>query len=182
MLRDLFARKPKSPTILITLIGVMSAVVCVATFLIQIPNPATMGYINVGDAMVFTSALLFGPTVGFFCGGIGSALADLIGGYSLFAPITFVVKGVEGALVGLISNGKDWRRDVIAVIIGGVEMISGYFLAETFILGFGALAALTEVPGNFFQILTGCLISVPLSLVVRRYLTTTPLSAEKMEP
>ena len=156
----------------------MSAVVCVATLLIQIYNPTTKGYFNIGDAMVFTSALLFGPFVGFSSGGVGSALADIISGYSVFAPITFVVKGVEGLLAGIISNGKDWRRDIVGIVVGGAEMIAGYFLAETFILGYGVLAASTEVPGNFFQILAGGIVSIPLSVVVRRYLTTKPLSAE----
>jgi len=160
---------------------VMSAVVCVATYLIRIPIPATEGYFNVGDAMVFTSALLFGPVVGFFCGGIGSALADLISGYVLFAPITFIVKAVEGLLVGLISNGKDWRRDIIAVIIGGTEMISGYFLAEAFVLGLTTPVALLEIPLNFLQILIGGVVGIPLSFIARKYLATTSLSAEKRE-
>lgn len=160
---------------MITMAGMMSAIVCVATLLIQVYNPSTKGYFNIGDAMVFTSALLFGPIIGGFSGGVGSALADILGGYGYFAPITLVVKGIEGTLAGLLSNGKDLKRDILAVIVGGSEMIVGYFLAETFILGYGILAASIEVPGNFFQILAGGIVSVPLSLVVRRYMA--PLTA-----
>ena len=68
--------------------AVMTAFVTVATFLIQIPNPPTRGYINVGDAMIFTTALTFGSYIGGAAGGLGSALADLWAGYgiSLLSP------------------------------------------------------------------------------------------------
>ena len=149
----------------------MAALVCVATFLIQIPNPATRGYINVGDAMIMASALIFGVAVGGFAGGVGSALADIILGYGYFAPLTLLVKGIEGILVGKISNGKNLKRDLLAVLIGGVEMVVGYFLGESFVMGYGVPAALTEVPGNISQVLIGGIIGVPLVLAVRRYLT-----------
>jgi len=155
---------------LITIAGVMSAIVCVANLLIRIPIPATDGYFNIGDAMVFTGALIFGPTVGGFGGGVGSALADMISGSGGYAPITLVVKGIEGALAGLISNGKDRKRDVLAVVVGGAGMIGVYFLAEAFVIGYGVLLALAKVSFNFIQVLAGGIVSVPLSLIARRYL------------
>lgn len=154
----------------------MIAIICVATYLFQIPIPATEGYFNIGDAMVFTSALIFGPIIGGFSGGVGSALSDMLGGFGGYAPITLIIKGIEGTLAGLISNGKDSKRDILAVIVGGTEMIAGYFLVETFILGYAGLA---EVPFNFLQILVGGIVSVPLSLIVRRYLA--PLTSSNKE-
>jgi uncharacterized membrane protein len=59
------------------------------------------GYINVGDAMIFTNALLFGPIVGGVAGGIGSAVADFIS-YPVFAPYTLVIKGFEGFIAGIL--------------------------------------------------------------------------------
>jgi len=70
----------------------------------------------------------------------------------------------------MISNGKSWRRDILAVVVGGAEMIVGYFLAETFALGYGVLAALTEVPGNVSQILVGGLVGLLVAVAVRRRL------------
>lgn len=160
----------KSKTVLVAVSGVMTALVCVATMLIQVYIPATRGYINVGDAMIFTSALLFGPLIGGFTGGVGSALADIILGYGYFAPLTLIVKGIEGIVAGLVSNGKDWRRDVLAILIGGLAMVSGYFLGEAFIMGYGITAALTEVPGNIIQITVGGVVGITISQVVRRYI------------
>lgn len=165
------AKKPVILTIVIS--AMMAALVAVATYIIQIPVPQTGGYINVGDAMVFTAALVFGPVIGGFAGGVGSAISDLLSiQYAYFAPITLVVKGLEGTLAGLVSNGKDWWRDIVAVGIGGVVMVSGYFLAETFVMGYGVAAALVEVPGNFFQITFGGIVGIPLSAAVRRFMPT----------
>lgn len=149
--------------------AVMAALVCVATVIVQIPNPATRGYINIGDAMIFVSALTFGTFVGGIAGGVGSALADVVSGYGLYAPFTLIVKGLEGVIAGLITNRKNVTRDILAVAIAGGEMIVGYFLTEFYLLQFG-WAALTEVPGNIFQIVAGGVIGIPVASVLRRRL------------
>jgi uncharacterized membrane protein len=146
----------------------MAALVAVATFIVQIPNPATRGYINFGDIMIFVSALTFGPVVGGFAGSVGSAISDVAGGYGFFAPFTFVIKGIEGLLAGLISNRSNVIRDGIAVAFAGSEMIAGYFLTEVYL--YGVPSALTEVPGNISQIVVGGLIGIPLALVLRKRL------------
>jgi uncharacterized membrane protein len=149
--------------------GIMAALVAVATFFVQIPNPATKGYINFGDIMIFVSALTFGPVVGGLAGSIGSSIADIVSGYGYFAPFTFLIKGAEGAIAGLISNQKSVKRDVVAVILAGSEMIIGYFIAEFFPLQLG-WAALTEVPGNISQITVGAIVGIPITLLIRKRL------------
>jgi uncharacterized membrane protein len=149
--------------------GIMAALVAVATLFVQIPNPATRGYINFGDIMIFVSALTFGPIVGGLAGSIGSSVADVVSGYGYFAPFTFVIKGAEGAIAGLISNRISVKRDVLAVIFAGSEMITGYFVAEFFPLQLG-WAALTEVPGNISQIVVGAIVGIPITLVMRKRL------------
>lgn len=151
------------------LMGVMTALVAVTTFAIQIYIPTTRGYLNFGDIMIFVSALTFGPLIGGFAGGVGSAISDVLGGYAYFAPSTLVIKGTEGVIAGLISNRISPRRDVLAVIIAGAEMITGYFLAEFFPLQEG-WAALSEVPANILQIVVGGLVGLPIALVIRKRL------------
>ena len=153
----------------IAISAMMAALVTVATYIIQIPIPQTSGYLNIGDAMVFTAALTFGPSVGLFAGGVGSAISDMMGGYAYFAPVTLVVKGLEGLLVGLVGYRKNLRGNILAVGIGSAVMISGYFLAETFLMGYGVGAALVEVPLNLFQVTFGGIVGIPLSAIIRRY-------------
>ena len=60
----------QSITLIVAQAGIMAALVAVATFLVQIPIPATKGYLNFGDIVIFVSALTFGPIVGGFAGGV----------------------------------------------------------------------------------------------------------------
>ena len=91
----------KNTTTRLALIVVLSSLVAVATLLIRIPNPMG-GYFNLGDVMIFVSALTFGPLIGGIAGGVGSAIADMIG-FPLFAIPTLIIKGIEGFLAGLIA-------------------------------------------------------------------------------
>ena len=148
----------------------MAALVAVATYAVQIPIPATKGYLNFGDIMIFVSALTFGPVVGGFAGGVGSALSDVAGGYaSTYAPFTLVIKGAEGIIAGLIANRLSRKRDVLAVVVAGAEMVCGYFFAEFYGLSLGWAAA-AEVPFNILQIAAGGAIGVPIAVVLLRRL------------
>ena len=71
----------------LTLAGALAALTTVFTLLIQIPSP-TKGYINLGDTVVNIAAWVLGPLYGGAAAGIGSALADLISGYTVYAPAT----------------------------------------------------------------------------------------------
>jgi len=84
--------------------GVFTALVCIVTVIFSIYVPATEGFFNVGESMVFLSALLFGPFVGAFAGGVGSMLADLLLNYPHYAPATLVIKACEGAVVGALKK------------------------------------------------------------------------------
>jgi len=162
---------PKSP-FSIAITSIFAALTCVLTMLISIPVPATGGYINIGDVGVMLTALIFGPVIGSLGGGIGSALADIFLGYPIWAPATFIVKGLEGLIVGLIANPRKVRTyfnfyDIIAVIIGGLTMVFGYFIVEAFVFNFGIAPALVELPGNLFQSIIGAIISLSLIVVLR---------------
>jgi uncharacterized membrane protein len=146
--------------------AVMSALVAVGTLIVRIPNPMG-GYFNVGDVMIFVTALTFNPLIGGVAGGLGSAIADIIG-FPIFAIPTLVIKGLEGLLASLITDKKNVYRDVLAVIVAGTEMIIGYFLVELYLWGIGG--ALAEVPANIAQIALGGLVGIPIALVLRRRL------------
>ncbi|MGH2398576.1 MAG: ECF transporter S component [bacterium] len=158
----------------LTVLALLIALTTAATMVIRIPVPATQGYLNLGDSMVYVSALLFGPLAGLVAGGIGSALADWLGGYAQFALYTLVIKGLEGLLVGLIAWGVLKRRPsptttsvgtaVLAILVGGALMVGGYFVVQTFIMG---TAGLAEVPGNIIQVIGGLIIALPVTLALR---------------
>ena len=144
------------------LAALFAALSCVATMSIRIPTPGTGGYIHPGDAIVILSGVILGPVWGFLAGGIGSALSDLIGGYFIYVPITFVIKGLVALAAGLLYQkiGKTQKSRYTAVVLGGIADIilvaGGYFVCEFFIYGAGAAAS---IPANIIQGVGGLVIS-----------------------
>ena len=134
----------------------MTALIMVATYAIKIPTPATNGYANLGDAFVMFAGVVFGPIVGFLVGGAGSALADLAGGYAHWILPTFVIKGAEGAISGILflllkrTKLNKFISVGISTFVAGVIMILGYFLASTIMKG-SVAAAFASFPANCVQ-------------------------------
>ena len=118
----------------IVMTALFAALACVATMSIRIPTPGTGGYIHPGDAIVILSGVVLGPGYGLLAAGIGSALSDLIGGYFVYVPITFVIKGLVALVSGLIYQkmSHSGKNRYLAVILGGVTDIvfvaGGYFI------------------------------------------------------
>ncbi|SMB86781.1 Uncharacterized membrane protein [Desulfonispora thiosulfatigenes DSM 11270] len=152
--------------------GLMAALVTVGTMLIQIPSP-TKGYIHIGDTIVYLSGILLGPVVGGLAAAVGSGLADLFTGYLVYAPVTFIVKGLDAMIVGFIyhklvngeaTKGKKLMSFAAAVFGGGVIMVGGYLVYESFLYGF--VPALAGVPGNLTQAIGGGILAAPLLLAL----------------
>ncbi|MCX8130527.1 MAG: ECF transporter S component [Clostridia bacterium] len=143
--------------------GLMIALVFIVTYLpfLHIPSPVNQGYFNIGDSVIMIAAILLGRKSGLVVGALGSALADVALGSFIFAPVTFVVKGIEGYLVGLIAadtdgNSKGNIYRIVAVVMGALTMAAGYFVSEATILrlfdvNLGYAAAVAELPGNLVQ-------------------------------
>ena len=133
--------------------ALLAALACVATMIIKIPTPLG-GYIHAGDAVVVLAGFLLGPVWGALAAGLGSGLADVISGYVLYAPGTFVIKAVVALLAGWIIGTKliknEFAKALVAGIIGGIVMVGGYMLYEAVFMGFGVGAA-ANIPMNCIQ-------------------------------
>ncbi len=145
--------------------AIFAALVAAVTLLFVIPIPATSGYFNLGETLIYVAALLFGPLVGAVAGA-GASIADALVA-AQYAPGTFAIKGIEGFLVGFLTKKLNQKIKslticaTIAIIIGGFEMVAGYFLYETLALGYPTALAAAEVPFNIVQMLIGLIIAVP---------------------
>lgn len=148
----------------LTMTALFIALTCVATSIIKIPTVGTGGYIHPGDAFVILSGILLGPLYGALAAGIGSALADLFGGYFIYVPITFLVKACIGAGVGFLYHHTGAKlSSVIKCILCGIYativVALGYLFFEWFIYG---AAALASVPANLVQGISGLILSTLL--------------------
>jgi uncharacterized membrane protein len=150
----------------IALTALMGALIFVLTAVPRIPVPATGGYIHLGDVGVTFAACAFGPWVGMTAGGLGTALADLLG-FPQWAVFSLVVHGLQGLAVGWILSRKvNWVTAVEATVAGTLIVVAGYYLAGTILEG-PAVAALEVLP-NTIQGLSGGLLGLPLFIAVRK--------------
>ena len=132
------------------------ALVFIATSIISIQMGTSLT--NLGDAFIFLFASLFGPIVGFISGSIGSSLADIALGWGHTAIYTFIIKGIEGLIVGLLFTKlrkKEFKLSYniylfIFSLIGSLIMIGGYYVAESFMYG-SKEAALISIYTNVLQ-------------------------------
>lgn len=228
-------------TVRLAIAAVFAAIVCVATLVLVVNIPATEGYFNIGETMIYVAALLFGPLVGAFAGGVGAAIADLLVA-PVFAPGTFAIKACEGFIVGFLNkkvfrqtSKANWRtytillgifvgillgitgsiyyrnvdvylgipqpksptisisipaevwyllggilalaialmgfrlepesgRAVLSILVGGLEMVAGYFLYEQLVLG--KTMAIVEIAANIVQMLAGLIVAIPVARII----------------
>lgn len=146
----------------LSFLALFIAFTAVATYL-HIPGPSS-SYFNLGEVAIYTIALTFGAKAGGIAGGVGAALMDLILGYSIWAPFTFLIKGLEGFIAGKIAsqNSKEkFDRKIFAIIVAGNVMILGYAIAKAFLLSWAVV--LPEIGIDFAQMIIGGILAIPLS-------------------
>lgn len=134
----------------------LTILVALVTLFVRIPLPSR-GYFNVGDAAVVFAGLVLGVAArqrpllwAALAGGLGSAAADVVGGFALFAPLTLVAKGLEAALAAAAARCTGTRRWAIAGL-GGAAMVATYFAGEALLPSIGLQGALAEVVPNLVQ-------------------------------
>ena len=148
----------------IVMAALIAALACMATMLIKIPSPLK-GYINLGDGVVLLAGWMLSPIYGFLAAGLGSALADVLSGYAIYAPVTFIIKGLM-ALIAFYGfkflNNKlgELPSRIISGIVAEILMILGYYIFEGFLYGF--TASLVNIPPNGVQGIAGLIISIIL--------------------
>ena len=102
-------------------------------------------------------------------GGVGSMLADILSGYSHWAPFTLIIKGLMGFIIGKTADYAKEKnvfftvRNVVAPILGSIWMVIGYLFGGTILKGSFAVA-LTSIPENIVQAVGGLVIYVVVGL------------------
>lgn len=154
----------KTKTQKIVIAAMLAALICIATMIIKIPSPLK-GYLNLGDCVVLLSGWLLSPLYGFLAAGLGSGLADLISGYGVYVPATFIIKGVMAiaAYFGfrfLQNKVTNISARIVSGIVAELIMVFGYYVFEGFLYGFGA--SLVNIPANAVQGVAGLIIGTIL--------------------
>ena len=151
----------------IALSGIMAAFIIVAT---QLRVPTGIGYANLGDGVILFCASILGP-ITFFPAAIGSAVADLLTGYPIYIPATFLIKGMMGLVSGYILQREDltFLRKITAFILAEIIMICGYFAYEALPFMYGPKAAAGSVIPNLAQAAVGIVLALLLVNLLGRF-------------
>jgi uncharacterized membrane protein len=150
----------------LTIVAMFAGVILAVTFAVKIPLPGGGGYINAGDAAVYTAALLLGGPGGAAAAAVGSALADLLAGYPVYIPATFIIKGAMALVCGAVARGGGYPRFLAGCALGGAVMAAGYTLYDAAV--FGAARALAGLPFNAAQLCAGVAAASALYPVAKR--------------
>lgn len=153
------------------------ALVFVATLFlnIRLPIAANGGLVHLGSAMLFICAILFGPRKGAIAGAFGMGLFDLVSGWTLWAPFTFITRGIQGFIVGYIAHStkikcNETLKNTMAIFISVPPMLAGYYVFES-ILFKSWIIPLASIPGNLVQSFIGLAVALPLAAALAKLKT-----------
>lgn len=167
MVNTEFKMGSMSATQKLTITALFIALTFLATWLIKVQIPffaAKGGLIHLGNVPLFIAAMVYGRKTGAIAGAFGMALFDLMGGWFLWAPGTFVVVGLMGYTVGLICEKSKLNPHItnaIAVAVALAIKIVGYYIVEGLIYG-NWIAPAASIPGNIIQVVTAGVIVLPI--------------------
>lgn len=133
----------------LVLAAIFAAMIFAATFWVKIPMPATQGYVHIGDGIVFLSGIALGPVYAAAASGIGGLLSDVIGGYALWSPWTFVIKALAALCVYYAARGKTMPKLALGVAGAVLVNIAGYYVATLVMIS--PAVALVSIWENLMQ-------------------------------
>jgi uncharacterized repeat protein (TIGR04002 family) len=138
-----------------------AAIICVATMTLKYAGP--LGYYHSGDAFIYLAAVCLPFPYAPLAGAIGGSLADLISGYAMYIPATFIIKFIITLSFTAKNNKILCRRNLLALLAGAAVTIAGYYIAELIIQKGNFIAAGGTLYGNIAQSAVSSAIFVVLS-------------------
>lgn len=134
------------------------------------------GFLNFTDVFIVLYSMFFGPWIGAAVGALSGLMVDFILGYSFYAPFTFVIKLIEGLVVGFLFLKLPKKICYIAPFIGGIVMASLYILPDYLLLT-NWIAALTSYGFNLIQGIVGATLGLTIYLILMKAKVRPPFSS-----
>ena len=144
---------------LMTLSGVLSAIVFVFTAYLHIP--VHTGYVHVGDAFIYLAACLLPFHYAAAVGGLGALLADCLTGYASWAPGSVLIKIAIALCLSSKTDKIVCLRNLLGLIPTWLLCVGGYYLYEGLITG-NFIAPMAGIGGNLIQSLLSSIVFVLL--------------------
>lgn len=125
-----------------------AAMIFLAIFIIKIPS--VNGYVNIGDAVIYTCGIFLPPPFAMAAAALGGFLADIISGYAQYAPFTLIIKPI--LLLWFLPFRKakvKWVRYWLPATIASLSGAVLYFFTDWVLYGLGG--AIASITGNLLQ-------------------------------
>ncbi len=132
------------------LAALFTALVFVMTYVPKIPIP--LGYAHLGNAAVFLGVILMDKHKGAIAGAVGSALADLIGGFAIWILPTLLIKYIMALIFGSLYSKNSQggftftAKSIIGLVAACIWMVAAYTLFGAFLYD-SLEAGLASTPG-----------------------------------
>lgn len=145
--------------------AIFAAVIYVFTAYLHVPS--FNGYTHIGDGFLYLAASLLPTGYAAAAGAVGAGLADLLSGYSIWAPATLVIKALTACFFTSRAPSFLCRRNLWALLPASALCGAGYYLYECAITGnFAAPAA--GIPGYLIQSALSSLVYLALGRALDR--------------
>lgn len=154
-------------TSVMVMAALFMAITCVCTMFLKIPTAA--GYVHLGTMVVFLGIYVLGWKYGTLAGAVGTALADLLSGYAIWAPGSLGVLLIATFIYGGLINRVDKKyggitkspkvEETAGVILATLIFTLGYFMYGGAVVYDSFAAALLVVIPNLIQVLVGILLA-----------------------
>ncbi|MCQ2551329.1 MAG: ECF transporter S component [Clostridia bacterium] len=154
-------------TSVMVMAALFMAITCVCTMFLKVPTAA--GYVHLGTMVVFLGIYVLGWKYGTLAGAVGTALADLLSGYAIWAPGSLGVMLAATFIYGAFVNGVEKKYGVvtsspkmgeaIGVICASLIFTLGYFMYGGGVVYDSWAAAMLVVVPNLIQVLVGILLA-----------------------
>lgn len=120
-------------TQLIVITALMIALVMSVTLVTKISIP--FGYFNLGDFAIIVIASLMPLRIAILAAGVGSGLADLFGGYPIYAIFTLFIKVLEVLIISWFPQYMDSKKRIIPITLAVGSMVLLYGFVDAFLYG-----------------------------------------------
>lgn len=157
-------------TKMLCLTAVLAAFVFIMTFVPKIPIP--LGYAHLGDAVIYLLVLFISRREACLAAAIGSAFADLMGGFPIWILPTLIIKWVMVEAVFWMV-----RPDILPCKFLSVRMVLAFFVSSAWmvvsytaagaILYSSVASALPMVPGLIGEGIINMAVAFAAGMVLR---------------
>ncbi|HZG18328.1 MAG TPA: ECF transporter S component [Candidatus Bathyarchaeia archaeon] len=155
----------KTKTIVINALFIAFTLAATMFINLRLPMMGNGGLIHLGNVPLFLAAFVYGKRTGAIAGAFGMGLFDLISGWTVWAPFTFIIVGAMGYVAGLISEKVPGKKVIVyslAVAVALIIKIVGYYFTEVILYG-NWIQPIGSIPGNVLQVVVAGIIVVPLA-------------------